>query len=451
MPDLTLIATTLQSLFTDHAICLAQQTGLVQRRSKLSGPLILLVLVAGFIQHPDASYNILAQVAADYDVNLTRQAIQQRLTIAAVTFFQALFEKSLQLLQTQCRLSIPVLDQFSAIYLLDSSQVAVPTAMITQYPGTGGDGPKAGVKWQVLWEVLAGNLHHILGQPAKQSDHRYREYMDWVSAGSLILFDLGYVALPALQQLVSREAYFICRWNPRFEAFTSEGKPFDLRAHLVSCLRLQGQGQQLDFTLRVGVRAQLPLRVVAFHLPPAICEQRRRRANATERKRGFTYTAEYKMMLDWNVYITNVAPEQLTSEQLGRVYRLRWQVELLFKLWKSQAELANVRGKQSGRVLCEMYAKLIGLAIFGYLSAPVRLTDFELSAVQAWQVLQRQIERVASALHTGITGTAGTGQDLQQALTLVYQRWEQFAQRQLRPDRPTTFRQLQREIVISLT
>ncbi|MDQ6645041.1 MAG: IS4 family transposase [Chloroflexota bacterium] len=360
-----------------------------------------------------------------------------------------MFEQSLLLLQTHCCLSIPVLNQFSAIYLLDSSQVAVPTSMITEYPATGGDGPKAGVKWQVLCEVLTGNLHHVLGQPAKQSDHRYRHYMDWVTAGSLILFDLGYVALPALQQLVSRQVYFICRWNLRFQAFTSEGEPFDLRAHLAAlaatATAVACSVPQVELDLRVGVQVQLPLRVVAFHLPVAVCEQRRRRANATERKRGFAYTAEYKTMLDWNVYITNVGPEQLTGEQVSRVYRLRWQVELLFKLWKSEAELDNVRGKVSGRVLCEMYAKLIGLAVFGYLIAPVRLTDRELSAVQAWQVLCRHIEKVGYALY------AGARQALQQALTLVYQRWERYAQKQSRPDRPTTIRQLQLQIVNSLT
>ena len=62
---------------------LARDTGLVQRHSKLTGPLILLILVAGFIQHPPASYNILAQVAADYGVEVTRQAVQQRLTGSA--------------------------------------------------------------------------------------------------------------------------------------------------------------------------------------------------------------------------------------------------------------------------------------------------------------------------------------------------------------------------------
>src|SRR5712691_4138696 len=118
MPNLTAISRTLQTLFTDEATRLAYETGLVRRRSKLTGPLILLILVAGFIQHPTASYNILAQVAADYGVDVTRQALQQRLTRTAVTFFQLLLDQSLQLLQTHCYLPIPLLTQFSGVYLL---------------------------------------------------------------------------------------------------------------------------------------------------------------------------------------------------------------------------------------------------------------------------------------------------------------------------------------------
>ncbi len=438
MPDLTLISTTLQSLFGEHATRLAQQTGLVRRQSKLSGSLILLILVAGFIQHPTASYNILAQVAADYGVNLTRQAVQQRLTCAAITFFQSLFQQSLQILQTHCRLPILLFTQFNAIYLLDSSQIALPTALASEYPGTGGDGPKAAVKWQVLWELLTGNLQHVLGQGAKQSDHRYRDYLRWVSEGSLILFDLGYVALPALQQLVSRQVYFICRWNPRFEAFTADGAPFDVRAYLASSAKAAQEYVELD--LRVGVRAQLSMRVVAFRLPPTICEQRRRRAHQTERKRGFSYTAEYKAMLDWNIYVTNVSAEQLTGEQVSRVYRLRWQVELLFKLWKMHGALDAVAGRKRGRVMCELYAKLIGMAVFGYLSAPVRLVDDrELSAPRAWQVWQRQIEKVGQALRGGRKG------GLTRVLSQLYRLWERFGHKDERKNRPTSLGQLQAE------
>ncbi|MDQ2806197.1 MAG: IS4 family transposase [Chloroflexota bacterium] len=431
MPDLPTIERTLQTLFTTEADQIARQTSLVQRRSKLTGPLIVLVLGAGFLQHPTASYNILAQVAADHGVSVTRQAVHARLTAAAVAFFRALFQRSLDLLQQSVRLPIPILTQFRAVYLLDSSQVALPEGLAEQYPGTGGDGPQAGIKWQVLWEVLAGNLRAVLGQPAKQSDQRAAATLPGLEAGSLLLCDLGYVALCLLAALIAHGVYFICRWNPRFEAFTPTGQPLDLRDHLARC-----PTDLVELSLCVGVRAQLPLRVVASRVPPQVREQRRRRAHATEKKRGFQYSQAYLLLLDWNIYITNVAEEQLSGAQVRLVYGARWQIELLFKLWKSAGELANVRGQQTGRVLCELYAKLIGLAVFGYLSAPVRLTEeAELSPVKAWQVWQRQSGRVAAALRSG-SGLAGI-------LAQVYRLWQQFALKERRWDRPTTFQELQ--------
>ena len=324
MLDLTAIERTLQTLFTTEAAHLAQQTGLVRRTSKLTGPLLLLILVAGFIQHPSASYNILAQIAADYDVAVTRQAVQARLTPAAVAFFGGLFQRSLALLQQTVALPIPLLTQFAAVYLLDSRQVALPDRLAEQYPAPGGDGPPAGLKWQVLWEILAGNLRAVLGQAATQSDHRYRDYLPLLEVGSLILFDLGYVALEVLRQLVLAQVYFICRWNPRLEAFTLAGQPLDLGTVLARC-----KEDEVELLLRLGVRAQLPLRVVASRLPAHLCEQRRRRAHATEKKRGFQYTAAYLSLLDWNIYITNVPLARLSGEQVRHVYGARWQVEIV--------------------------------------------------------------------------------------------------------------------------
>jgi hypothetical protein len=346
--------------------------------------------------------------------------------------------------QHMVSLPIPVLTQFHSVYLLDSSQIALPTRLATQYPAPGGDGPKAGIKWQVLWEVLTGNLCAVLGQPAKQSDHRYQDYLTLLQAGSLILFDLGYVALEVLRQLMHMHIYFICRWNPRLEAFTHDGRPVDLSDVLEECIgigrdngRGRGIANQVELTLRLGVEAQLPLRVVASKVPVSVREQRRRRAHATEKRRGYQYSAAYLTLLDWNIYITNASVEQLSGEAVRTVYSARWQVELLFKLWKMQGELDRVAGLTAGRVMCEMYAKLIGMVIFGYLTAPIRLNErdgIELSPSRAWQVWQRKITMIASALHTG----KGVGA----VLARLYSGWNQYGRKERRKDRPTTFEQL---------
>ena len=255
-----------------------------------------------------------------------------------------------------------------------------------------------------------------------------------LAAGSLLLCDLGYVALRLLATLIAQQVYFICRPNPRFEAFTHAGQRLDLSAHLG-----RSANEWVDMALCVGVAQRLPLRVVAGRVPAQVREQRRRRAHATEKKRGFTYSQAYLAGLDWNIYITNVGTEQLSGPQVRQVYGARWQIELLCKLWKSQGALAQVRGQQSGRVLCELYAKLIGLAVFGYLSAPVRWAATELSPVQAWHVGQRQIERMAQALRSGAGLTA--------LLAQLYQRWQQFGGKEHRQDRPSSYQALQQQLI----
>jgi hypothetical protein len=88
--------------------------------------------------------------------------------------------------------------------------------------------------------------------------------------------------------------------------------------------------------------------------------------------------------------------------------------------------------------MCELYAKLIGMAVFGYLSAPVRLAEEqELSPVRAWQVWQRQIEKVAAALCDG--------QGLGFVLRRLYRLWAQFGMKDARPNRPTSLGHLQQE------
>jgi hypothetical protein len=106
--------------------------------------------------------------------------------------------------------------------------------------------------------------------------------------------------------------------------------------------------------------------------------ERRRKAKANAQRKGRTLSAEKLTWLQWNVYITNVPQTMLTFDQTVLLYRLRWQIELLFKLWKSEAQLDRVAGRLRERVLCEIYAKLIGMVVFQYLSAPVRWTEREL-------------------------------------------------------------------------
>lgn len=103
--------------------------------------------------------------------------------------------------------------------------------------------------------------------------------------------------------------------------------------------------------------------------------------------------------------------------------------------------------------MCELYAKLIGMAVFGYLTAPVRLVEEgkaieelrELSPSRAWQVWQRQIEKIGQALRVG------DGNELTRMLRRVYALWEQFGRKDERRNRLTSLGQLHAETMASET
>jgi hypothetical protein len=61
--------------------------------------------------------------------------------------------------------------------------------------------------------------------------------------------------------------------------------------------------------------------------------------------------------------ITNVPSERLAFEEALVLYGVRWQIELLFKLWKSEGQLAHSRSQNPWRILGEVYAKLTALII----------------------------------------------------------------------------------------
>ena len=63
----------------------------------------------------------------------------------------------------------------------------------------------------------------------------------------------------------------------------------------------------------------------------------------------------------WTVYVTNVPVALLSLDEALVLARCRWQIELLFKLWKQEGRIDESRSEQPWRVLCEVYAKLLGM------------------------------------------------------------------------------------------
>ena len=113
----------------------------------------------------------------------------------------------------------------------------------------------------------------------------------------------------------------------------------------------------------VGREHRLPARLLVLPVPPTVAQERRRQWRAEARREGQTPSAARLALADWTLWLTNVPPEQLSVQEAGVLARVRWQIELLFKLWKSHGGLDDTRGQRAVRVLCEVYAKLLAMVV----------------------------------------------------------------------------------------
>ena len=64
----------------------------------------------------------------------------------AVVFLKEMFAEAMDRFKNKIPLPLPVLQQFTAVYLTDSTVLALPANMVDEYPGSGGDGPEASLK-----------------------------------------------------------------------------------------------------------------------------------------------------------------------------------------------------------------------------------------------------------------------------------------------------------------
>src|SRR5436190_22011144 len=81
MPSILSLNQALPTLFFEIAPRLAQEEGVIKRHRCFSASSLLMVLVLGWLQHPQAGPSQLARFAHTVGVKISKQAVTQRLTL----------------------------------------------------------------------------------------------------------------------------------------------------------------------------------------------------------------------------------------------------------------------------------------------------------------------------------------------------------------------------------
>lgn len=390
MSSLPRVAQAIQTVLTEIPDEVARATGFLRRRSKVTAARFVQALVLGWWQQPEATLEQLSQTSVALGVPVSPQGLDQRFGEAAAALLRNRVETAVAQVITADPVADKIVRRFDAVYILDSTTVALPDALATLWPGCGGrveQGSQAALKATVRLDVVRGGLEGPDLSAGRAQDKTSPLQTASVPDESLRVTDQGFWSLDILRQIDAGGGYYLSRLLLQTKVFVL-GTQVDLASWLA-----EQEAVEVDVSVELGVAARLPARLLAARVPQEVADRRRAKLRARAHREGETPNARALALADWTLLVTNVPVDRLSVCEALVLGRLRWQIELLFKLWKSGGRLAARRSAKPWRVLCEIYAKLIAMIIQHWVLL-----------VGCWRYPDRSLMRAAATVRAWIPG-----------------------------------------------
>lgn len=184
-----------------------------------------------------------------------------------------------------------------------------------------------------------------------------------VSAGDLVVADRGHAHEQRLWETLSAGADFLVRiGHSAVPLIDAGGAAVDPVAFATRKRAGAGRPPRVESRvvyLRVDADQTRPLRLVVVRKSVEASNRERQRAAREARRKGKEPTARTLDAARFTFLLTSVPAAEADDATMANLYRLRWQIELAFKRWKSLLGLANLRADDPDLARAYIYAKLI--------------------------------------------------------------------------------------------
>ena len=446
MSSISQVSDALRRVLTTRAKELERETGFVERSTaQLDGPIFAQTTVFGWMDTPEASYPQLRHVAASLGVPVSSQAVEQRFGVESAALLREVLQEAVGEVLSSEASAPELLSRFNGVYVQDGTVISLPPELRDEWRGCGGSTPQAGqssMRVQVRVDLAQGGMQGPWLQEGRAAERSGEAYEAPLPQGCLYNVDAGYFTLSGMRAHGKAGCYWLTTANAGTLLIDERGQCWDL----VSFLGAQ-TGDEVDVQVCLGMHERLPVRLIARRVSPEQAERRRtnanrekdvkskgvqrpnerkRRAAGDKRKRPRKHSKTGKarlQLLGWTILITNVPQALLTVDEALVLARCRWQIELLWKLWKQVGKVDTWRSAKPYRILTEIYAKLLGCLITHWLTllecwqAPNRST-VKARHVMQWMApllalgiagvlpLEEMVQRTSHTMATGCTVNA---------------------------------------------
>lgn len=359
----------------DRVLELARETGFLVRQRDLQVIPFFWTLVLGMVATPTDTVAGLQRLYHQLTGTvLASSSFQERFSGALVAWLRAAFEHVVAVTGEGRRQLSGPLAGFRELVAIDSTVLRLHALLAGKYPGTRTNHSPAQAKLNVIYNVASGRIMVARIAEGTRAETRLFSPGAWVK-GSLLLFDLGYFKFQTFWRIDDHGGYFISRLkdgcNPTIKAIhsTHRGRAIDVVGKklkdVLGGLKRQTLDVQVEYRItRKGLpgrpRCDRKTEVLSLRLIALLNEE----------------TGKY------HIYLTNVPPDMLSAQEVADAYRLRWQIELLFKEMRSVGGLDAWPNRKEATVLASIYATLLGMAVNRRLLNALKTT---LGANPAWK------------------------------------------------------------------
>ncbi|TFF29710.1 IS4 family transposase, partial [Mucilaginibacter psychrotolerans] len=321
---------------------LALSSGAVKRFRKLSGSQLFdLLLFDG-----NCSLNQLSmQATARHGLVISKQGLHQKFNEGMQAFMKSAFEKLLAVKLTDEAI------QGLEITIKDSTRFALPANMAGELSGLAGSGMEAGAAVQFEFGLKSGRADIKLtaaNANDQQESHLGKEY---IRPGEVYIRDLGYTHAAYMVNVAEKGAFFVNKLHSQALIYTRKGDGYEL-------LDLATVKGLTDIQAFIGAQ-KLPVRLVIEPVSEGVKNKRIAQLAKYNKKKGHKTSEQFKLRAGFNLFVTNMDGEAYSAALIQELYHLRWQVELVFKAWKSIMGLNQIGKGCIYRTWCRLYAKLI--------------------------------------------------------------------------------------------
>ncbi len=371
----------MNKLFTQTAKEVGEQSGYGQRQAqKWKAELFFSVMVGSHLAQGEASLSKLCHLAAMEGISVSNNGLNKRFNERSSSFMKAMLDQTIKTTVGIVEpVGINVLDRFDTVFISDGSLINLSPELVTIYKGCGKEPTEkdyAALKMQVGLDLCSGRLWGPVITEGHVHDSVAGIDSENLPAGSLVMRDLGYWDLQKFRERTDKAIYTLSRLKTNTIVFDRQGRKLDL----IAVLEQNGQ-ERVELLVMLGKKEKIACRLLASKVPEDIKLKRLQNCKNQDDKKGVKWAG-------WTILVTDVASDKLTFLEAFALYRARWQIELLFKRWKSIGKIDVWQTKNIYRILCEIYAKLIAMVISHWISVLGCWSETERSLWICLQLIQ---------------------------------------------------------------